>query len=169
MRTSLKPFDIELALLRLLHRRKVRYLCIGRQACILYGLPVQTFDYDLWVHPEPENIDGLLRCAKKLDLRPSVAESDIPRRPKFRLENDAVIDVWKVRSFSTPEGDNIEFDQCFARRQTLEDKKRRLVVVIPHIDDLIRTKKISPRPKDIEDIKALEVIRDALAGKRRQL
>jgi hypothetical protein len=167
VRNSLKPFNIELALLRLLHERSVRYLCIGRQACILYGLPVQTFDYDLWVHPDANNIAALVSCAEELGLCPSITESKIPRLPKFRLENDAVIDIWKVRAFSTAEGDNIEFEDCFARRQVLEDKKHRLVVAVPHIDDLIRTKKISPRSKDIEDIKALEAIRATIVGKMR--
>jgi hypothetical protein len=38
-------------LIREFNRRKIRYLIIGRRAVILYGGPVLTAEYDLWVHP----------------------------------------------------------------------------------------------------------------------
>jgi hypothetical protein len=37
-------------LLREFNRQNIRYLIIGRQAVILYGGPVLTADYDLWIN-----------------------------------------------------------------------------------------------------------------------
>jgi hypothetical protein len=38
-------------LLREFNRQNIRYHIIGRQAVILYGGPVLTADYDLWINP----------------------------------------------------------------------------------------------------------------------
>ena len=40
-----------LDLIRELNRQKIRYLIIGRRAVILYGAPVLTGDYDIWIDP----------------------------------------------------------------------------------------------------------------------
>lgn len=37
------------------HKGGVRYLLIGRQAMIAYGIPVQTMDYDLYIDGDIEN------------------------------------------------------------------------------------------------------------------
>jgi len=34
------------------NRLGVRYLIIGRRAVVLYGAPVLTGDYDIWIHSE---------------------------------------------------------------------------------------------------------------------
>lgn len=40
-----------LDLIRKFNKRGIRYLIIGRRAVILYGGPVLTGDYDLWIDP----------------------------------------------------------------------------------------------------------------------
>ena len=52
----------------------VRWLLIGRQALIHYGVPAQTMDYDIWVDPAPANVRALLQVARSLNL-------DAPRKP----------------------------------------------------------------------------------------
>ena len=42
----MEPADPELEVLRRAYGAGVRFLLIGRQACMLYGLPVLSFDYD---------------------------------------------------------------------------------------------------------------------------
>jgi len=39
--------DKEIKFFRLLNEKKIKYLLIGRQACVIYGLPVNTFDFDI--------------------------------------------------------------------------------------------------------------------------
>jgi hypothetical protein len=51
-------------MLRLLHERNVRYLVIGGLAFIFHGKPRYTKVMDLWIDPEPENVEranGALR------------------------------------------------------------------------------------------------------------
>ena len=43
-------------LLRLLHKREVRYLVIGGLAFIYHARPRYTKDMDLWIDPSPGNV-----------------------------------------------------------------------------------------------------------------
>jgi len=151
-------FQREIELLIALGRAGVRYVLIGRQACILHGLPVHSFDYDFWVHPDPANLDALLREADALGLVPSVDRDRMRSVPFFHLENDTKVDVWKVREFLLATGERIEFDEVHARRMDLRDEEKGLVIPIPAIEDLILLKRLGKRPKDEEDIKGLQAI-----------
>ena len=53
-------------------RQKIRYLIIGRRAVVLYGGPVLTGDYDLWIHPEDKR-KTLSLLLDKLDFELSHA------------------------------------------------------------------------------------------------
>jgi len=52
-----------------LYEFKVKYLLIGRQACVLYGLPFYTFDYDIAVDNSTENLKKILKIAESLQYR----------------------------------------------------------------------------------------------------
>jgi hypothetical protein len=133
-------------------------LLIGRQACILHGLPVDTFDYDLWVDPDPSNLDSLLRLAEPLDLVPSVERDRLAAVPFFHLENDTKVDVWKVRVFVLATGERLTFGDAYARRVDVKDDARGLVIPIPSLEDLIVLKRLGGRAKDVEDVKALQAL-----------
>lgn len=157
-------FEGELDLLRALNAAGVRYLLIGRQACILHGLPVDTFDYDLWVDPDPSNLQSLLCIAEPLDLFPSVATERLSTVPLFHLENEVKVDVWKVREFSLATGEKLSFLDAHLRRVDVRDDERKLVVPIPRLEDLILLKRLGGRPKDAEDVKALKALLDQRRG-----
>lgn len=74
------------------------------------------------------------------------------------LENDEHVDVLVAPSVTTADGEIVEFDVLWSRRRTI-DLGNGASVCIPTIDDLIRTKRIAPRPKDLEDIRLLEALR----------
>jgi hypothetical protein len=156
--------DVEADLLAELHRAGVRYLLIGRQACVQYGLPVLTFDYDLWVDPEPGNLAALLRCAAAHDLRPTVPPERMTETGFFVLENDAHVDVFKVREFVARTGERCTFADAWARRRELADDQTGLVLVVPALPDLIVTKLCGGRKRDVEDVRALRVLLEATRG-----
>ncbi len=146
---------------------KVKYLLIGRQACVLYGLPLYTFDYDIAVENSSGNLDKLLKIAESLDLYPSAEKDRIidKKVPIFHLENDIKIDVFSARQYRTIDNEAINFSQAFEKKEVKKDRKWGLIFYIPCIDDLIKFKKINPRPKDFEDIKALEIIAEGILEK----
>jgi hypothetical protein len=156
--------DPEVELLRSLHAAGVRYLLIGRQACVQYGLPVMTFDYDLWVDPEPANLAALVGCAEGLDLRPTVALERLAEVGVFALENGARIDVFKVREFVASATEYCTFSEAWEERHELRDDAANLVVVVPKLEHLIVTKLCGRRKRDIEDVKALRVILELERG-----
>ncbi len=140
---------------------RVRALLIGRRALIALGIPVLTSDYDLWVHPD--DIEALNRALLPLDLFPSHTPEQARARGRYVLENDEHVDVLVARGASTKDGDVVAFDEVWARRQRLPYKGG-TTVAVPMVDDLIRTKRWSMRPRDLTDIELLEGIRRSNGG-----
>ena len=68
------------------------------------------------------------------------------------------VDVIITRAVRTVDGATVAFDDVWPRREAATVATN-VQVAIPHIDDLIATKRFAPRPKDHEDIRLLEVLR----------
>ena len=136
-----------------LAERGIRYLLVGRQACIAYGLPVLTADYDIAV--DRDQIALLLEAARPFDL---VAPDDAGARGFFSLENDEKIDVFCARAYSTSTGQKLTFAEMWSRRREIPLRAGSTPVSVPHIRDLIAFKLIKPRKKDLEDVRALQQV-----------
>jgi len=148
-------FD-ELAFFRALHRSGARALLIGRRALVLLGLPVLTADYDFWI--AIDDIAVFNSAASAFDLAPT-HDADAARPPgRYVLENGEHVDVLVARSVPTVDGLSVEFADVWTRRQpvTLEPG---VEVQLPTIDDLILTKRFAARPKDMEDIRLLTILK----------
>lgn len=66
-------------------------------------------------------------------------------------------------SVTTRTGEIVEFEALWGRRKQI-DVASGIHVFVPSVDDLILTKRFVLRPKDVEDIRALELIRENDAG-----
>jgi len=137
------------------HKAGVKYLLIGRQAMIAYGIPVQTMDYDLYIDGDRENTRCFLEIAEKFDLFPSKPLEKLKSYFMFKLENDVVIDVFRAKKLVIKDGEVISFEDLYRRKEIIEDKTG-FAVNVPCIDDLIKLKKTTDRDKDIIDVKYLE-------------
>lgn len=149
-------FD-EVHFFRAVYHSGVRALLIGRRALVFLGLPVLTADYDFWI--DIDGIEGFNAVATAYDLRPSRTADEARRRGRYVLENDEHIDVLVARSLTTVDGQLVEFDDVWRRRKAvvLDD----VSVCVPDVDDLILTKQVAPRPKDLEDIRLLRILKEA--------
>ena len=149
-------FDLE-EFFRLIEAAGVRSLLIGRQALIVVGLPVSTADIDLWVHVD--DIDKLNTALSELDLFPTRTPVEARARGRYVLENDERVDVLVARSVPTTLGETVVFDDVWADRQTLilPGGAR---VALPSLGDLIRTKQFGSRPKDAQDVRLLQGIKE---------
>lgn len=134
-----------------------RALLIGRRALVVLGLPVLTADYDFWLHAE--DIEKLNEAARPFDLEPNRAPDDARRSGRYVLENDEHIDVLVSDARTTVDAVEVRFDDLWSRRVSVDIGAAR--VSIPSIDDLILTKRIAARPKDAEDIRLLERLKEA--------
>ena len=133
-------FD-EVEFLRAVEASKARALLIGRRALVLLGLPVLTADYDFWLA-----IDDIVlfnNVAAGFELHPTVPAETARGRGRYVLENDEHIGVLVARSLSTLDGQPIEFDNVWARREAA--RVDGATVWIPSLDDLILLKQVVPR------------------------
>jgi hypothetical protein len=148
-------FD-EAAFFRAVQQSGVRALLIGRRALVILGLPVLTADYDFWL--AADDIEAFNTALAPFDLHPTRDAPEARRRGRYALENDERVDVIVARAVVTRTGERVVFDEVWARRRAVE-LTGGLTVALPSLDDLILTKRFALRPKDIEDIRLLEIMR----------
>lgn len=133
-----------------------RALLIGRRALVVLGLPVLTADYDFWLHSD--DIERLNEAVAPFDLNPNRGPDEARRTGRYVLENDEHIDVLVSDARTTVDGLVVRFDDLWSRRVPVQIGAAK--VFIPSIDDLILTKRIAARPKDAEDIRLLERLKE---------
>ena len=148
-------FD-EIEFFRAIAASGARTLLIGRRALVLLGLPVLTADYDFWIHID--DIDRFNAAVEGFGLRPTRTPEQARHVGRYVLENDEHVDVLVARSVATAEGVPVVFDALWSERRAVRIASD-VLVDIPTVAGLILTKRIALRPKDLEDIRLLEVIR----------
>ena len=146
----------ELGFFRAVQECGARALLIGRRALVLLGLPVLTADYDFWIA-----IDDIARfnaACEPFGLVPTRTPEEARRTGRYVLENDEHIDVLVARSVPTIDGQTLDSEAVWSRRRAvaLGDTDVRL----PSLDDLILTKQVASRPKDLEDIRLLRILKE---------
>ena len=77
---------------------------------------------------------------------------------RYVIENGDHIDVMLARSKATLDGDEVVFDDVFARSVRLQLGEG-VTLRVPALDDLIQTKRWSARDKDLADLRLLEALR----------
>ncbi|MCC7124937.1 MAG: hypothetical protein IT178_08815 [Acidobacteria bacterium] len=147
-------FD-EVAFFRAIADSEARALLIGRRALVVLGLPVLTADYDFWIHID--DIERFNAAAAPFDLAPSRTPTEARARGRYTLENDEHVDVLVARAVPTTEGLRVAFEDVWNRRRS-HALTSAVDVVLPSRADLILTKRFASRPKDLEDIRSLELL-----------
>lgn len=134
-----------------------RALLIGRRALVALGIPVLTADYDFWLHID--DIATFNAAVEPQGLVPTRTPEEARGRGRYVLENDERVDVLVARGVPTIDGVQVSFDELWLRRRALELAPG-ATVAVPALDDLILTKRFAARPKDLEDIRLLEALRE---------
>ncbi len=142
-----------------LNRARVRWLLIGRQALVHYGVPAQTMDYDLWVDPAPLNVRKVLRVAREMRLSGPQEVTALEGRPFFTLFGGPLkLDVFKVRRFRNLDGETIDFASAYRRRVIARVKGDPLAPPLPSLQDLRTLKRMRDGEKDREDLRYLDLL-----------
>lgn len=88
---------------------------------------------------------------------PTRAPIDARRLGRYALENDEHVDVLVARALTTLDGDIVEFGDVWLRRQSVPLGDG-VDIVLPSMQDLIRTTRAAAGPKDLEDIRLLQIL-----------
>lgn len=149
-------FD-ELTFFRAIADSGARALLIGRQALVVLGMPVMTADYDFWL--AADDIAMFNDALRPFDMFPSRAPDEARANGRYVVENDERVDVLVARSVSTIDGLVVHFADVWQRRVS-QPLASGVAVALPCIDDLILTKRFGARPRDADDIRWLQRLRD---------
>ena len=155
-------------LIALFDRHGVAFVLIGGQAEVLYGGERVTYDVDVCPRWTPENLERLATALGEIHprMRGLRAHDEVPLRPDAALL--AGSEIWTL---STDLGDVDllrvvkplgEYDAVLPGSMRIDLDG--VPVVVIGLDDLIASKKAIGRPKDLEAVRSLEVIRKLRDG-----
>lgn len=152
-----------------LNRARVRYLIVGGIAVVLHGHLRTTADLDLVIQLERENVLKAMTALGELGYRPrapvpaeSFAEREI-REQWIHEKGLAVFSLWSPKHLTLEidlfVSEPFDFEAVYERALRVPLEKTEATVIA--LDDLITLKRRVGRPRDLEDVAALESLRQA--------
>jgi hypothetical protein len=164
-----QPFDPE-AILQTLLAHRVRFVVIGGIAARLAGSPVLTRDIDICYARDAENLEALAAALRDLRVRLRGPREDLP----FRIDA-RTLQLGDTFTFTTRLGDldilatptgTRGFDDLVTNAEQVRIGDAEIFVA--SVDDLIRMKRASGRPKDRAVVEELGALRDELSRRKRE-
>ena len=140
------------ALIRLFKRHRVRYVLVGGHAVNYYGYVRTTQDMDVLVFPSSGNADRIMRAIGEFGF----AGAGIPQG-LFEREGGAVhlgVEPNRIDILTSLVG--AANDEIFARSRVVQIDD--VEVSIISLEDLLRVKRGSKRPRDLADADELSKI-----------
>ena len=157
------------SVIRLLGRHQVRYVLIGGLAAITHGAPLITQDIDVCYARDDADLEGLGEALTEIHAELRGAD----RRVRVRLDaktlrtGDAftfTTDIGWLDLLGTPAGTTGYEDLA---RTADEFDLFGYRVLVASIEDLIRMKRASGRPKDLLALEELGALRDEVSREPR--
>lgn len=128
--------------LKLLNVHHAEYLLIGGHAVAYHGFPRATGDMDIWIAMTPENGARIVKVLADFGFGKTGAT------PQMFQEEDRIIRMGRaplrIEILTTISG--VSFAECYERRQTVQVSG--IAVPIIGLEDLVKNKAASVRPKD---------------------
>jgi predicted nucleotidyltransferase len=131
-------------------KNKAEYLIVGGYAVGVRGHPRYTGDLDIWLNPTPKNAESILKSVNefgfssfKLSLADFMTPGNVIQLGYPPLRIDLLTEI-----------DGVTFEDCFKNRK--EVLVEGLNVNFIGYDDLLKNKKETGRPRDIDDIDNLK-------------
>ena len=143
--------DIE-DLLKSLNAHKVEFVIIGATAFPIHGYARATLDIDLFIRPEPGNARRVLDALR--DFGYDMTEITL----EDLLTKKVLIRQYLVETDIHPFAAGVTFDQVWEKRISGTFGKEK--VYYASLDDIIIMKESAGRPKDLEDLKVLKILKE---------
>ncbi len=136
--------------IELLIKNKAEYLIVGGYAVGIHGHPRYTGDLDIWLNPTQQNAELILKSVNEFGFS------------SFKLSTEDFTKSGNVIQLGYPplridlltEIDGVTFNDCFENRKEVTIDY--LIVNFIGYQDLLKNKKESGRPRDIDDIDNLK-------------
>ena len=150
-------FDEELLQFwKCLDQYKVRYIMIGGFATRFHGFNRSTDDVDLWLEDTLENRKNLRQAFKALEYGdvPALETMEfLPGWTSFHISHGIELDI-----LTSMKGlEDVTFKECLEQASIAEIDSVKIPFL--HINQLIRNKQATNRPKDQVDVMELEKIK----------
>lgn len=151
---NMSPIDFRdediLKFFRDLEKENVKYLLVGGFAMAFHGYVRATHDLDLWIKDEPVNIEKLKKVLIENGVKGLKDNGELQLVAGFTQFNVGtsgfVVDpMTNLKAFSA-----YDFDGCYGRAKSGRFKDIHFKVV--HMNDLLKEKEATNRPKDQADI-----------------
>lgn len=162
------------SILGVLNRAGVRYLVVGGVAVVLHGYLRTTADLDLIIQLDRDNVLRAIRALQDQHYRPRApvaAEEFAEQQVRERWIQEKGLEVFTLWSPAHPAleidlfaSEPFEFDTVYARALRVPLEKTKVTVIA--LEDLIALKQRVGRPRDLEDIAALESLVDNVEPKQ---
>jgi hypothetical protein len=128
----------------------VQYLVVGGYAVALHGHPRYTKDMDIWINPDPENVNRILQALTDFGF------GSLGLKSEDFLVPDQIIQLGyppaRIDLLTTLEA--VDFVQCYNSRVvvTIEDVEVNFI----DLENLKKNKRAAGRHQDLADLEQLE-------------
>jgi hypothetical protein len=128
------------------------FLVVGAHAMAVHGVPRATGDLDIWVRPDPENAQKVLRAL--VEFGAPLETTNLRAEDLTDPETVYQIGLPPRRIDIITDIDGVTFEEAWQSK--VISQVAGLAVPFLGWDVLLRNKKASGRPKDLADIELLE-------------
>lgn len=147
-------------LINSLENNNIKYAIAGGYAVALHGAIRGTIDIDLVIKQDKDSFTRIEKVLNKMGLKsrlPVNAEDVFNFRKEYVKKRNLI--AWNFININNPiESVDILLTEDLNKIKTKDIKTGRYTIKVVSIRDLIKMKKKSGRPQDLEDIKALKEI-----------
>jgi len=147
-----------------LNRRRIKYIVVGGLAVNLHGIPRATYDIDLLLSLEKENLKKFLNFLKKIGFKPRVSVElvdflDEDNRKRWIKEKNMkaftlVNPKWVVQEIDIIVDAPIDYNKAIKNVKII--KVHNVAIPVISVRDLILMKKKSCRLQDKSDVRYLK-------------
>ena len=145
-------------ILQLLNQHEVEYVVVGGVAAVIHGAPLATFDLDALVRLSDENANRLIEALTALDARYREHQTNIRPTKKDLLAGDHLLLMTTAGPLDILGhiGDNDRYEDLL--NSTTEIEMNIGAFRVLDLDELIRQKRRTNRPKDRASLEMLEEV-----------
>ena len=139
-------------LLQSLNARRARYVIIGATAFPVHGYARATLDIDIFVEASEANARRVLEALS--DFGYDVSDLTV----EDLLTKKVLIRQYVLQTDFHPFVAGVTFEEVWRNR--VESRIGKTPAAFASLDDLIRMKEAAGRPKDLEDLKVLRMLKE---------
>lgn len=135
--------------IRLARLHRLKYLIVGGVALALHGLPRATNDIDIWIENRPANIVKLKKVLRSFgfaELAQQIPKVMANRQALFLGKPPYRLDILSGVS-------GLTFAKAYRQRSKI--KVNRIEIPLASLNQLLKNKQASGRPKDLLDVDAI--------------